>query len=64
MTIRKPGQLFGLYLVLYSIGRFIVEFWRIDTWSLGPLKIAHLLSVAAFVIGFWFLTRKQVLDTP
>ena len=58
MTIRKPGQLFGLYLVLYSIGRFIVEFWRIDTWSLGPLKIAHLLSVAAFVIGFWFLTRK------
>lgn len=45
------GQLFALYLIFYSTGRFIVEFWRIDTATIGTIKVAHLLSLVTFVLG-------------
>lgn len=59
------GQMFALYLILYSTGRFIVEFWRIDTWTIGTIKIAHVLAIATFVFGAWlFVKLKKVeLDT-
>lgn len=55
------GQLFALYLILYSTARFIAEFWRIDTATIGEVKIAHLLSVLTFFIGLW-LFRKASLS--
>jgi len=51
--LRIPGQLFGLYLILYTLGRFIVEFWRIDTWMIGEVKVAHVLSMITFLVGIW-----------
>jgi len=57
------GQVFGLYLILYATGRFIVEFWRIDTATIGSLKIAHLLSIFTILIGLLiFRTTKKGLD--
>lgn len=54
---RKPGQIFAAYLILYSLGRFIIEFWRIDTWIIGTVKVAHLISIAAFLTALVILNR-------
>lgn len=58
--LKTPGQLFGLYLILYGLGRFAIEFWRIDTATIGPFKTAHLLSVVTLAIGFYFLRLHRV----
>ena len=45
----RPGALTLAYFALYSIGRFIVEGFRIDSLMLGPLRAAQVMSVALFV---------------
>lgn len=55
----KAGQTFGLYLIFYAIGRFITEFWRIDTATFGTLKLAHVLSAAAFLGGVLLLIKSR-----
>lgn len=58
------GRIFAFYLILYATGRFVVEFWRIDTATIGTFKVAHLMSLAAFLFGIWLLVhQKGVLDT-
>jgi phosphatidylglycerol---prolipoprotein diacylglyceryl transferase len=57
-----PGQLFALYLILYSLGRFAVEFWRIDTATIGTIKLAHLLSVLTFAAGILLLLSKKTIS--
>ena len=68
MTVEKPGQVFALYLIFYSTARFIAELWRIDTWTLGEVKIAHLLAAATFFIGFLLLSftifRAKLTNNP
>lgn len=59
--LNVKGQLFSMYLILYSIGRFISEFWRIDTATIGTLKVAHVLSVLTFVIGLLLFLRGKNL---
>lgn len=50
---RPPGKVFALYLILYSASRFFVEFLRIDTWTIGTVKIAQVLGIAAFGFGLY-----------
>jgi len=58
--LKLPGQVFGLYLILYAVGRFAVEFWRIDTWMIGEVKVAHVVAILAFLIGIWlYFLRKR-----
>lgn len=47
----KTGQLSGIYLIWYSIIRFITEGMRTDSLMLGPFKIAQIVSIILFVIG-------------
>lgn len=48
----KPGTLFPMYMILYSCGRFFIEFFKADYPNvLGPLKTYHLLSLISIVIG-------------
>src|SRR3990167_11185886 len=51
--LKIKGQVFSLYLIFYSTTRFIVEFWRIDTATIGAVKIAHIIAIAVFLIGVW-----------
>ena len=52
---RHPGQIFAYYLIFYSVSRFISEFWRIDTWMVGEVKIAHVVATIVFIIGIGIL---------
>lgn len=53
------GQVFALYLIFYSISRFIVEFWRIDTATIGPVKVAHILSLTTLTVGIYIFLRTR-----
>ncbi|CCO07985.1 prolipoprotein diacylglyceryl transferase [Desulforamulus hydrothermalis] len=62
---QAAGQLFMLYLGLYSLGRFFIEGFRTDSLMLGPLRAAQVLSIlltAAAVIGYVYLGRRQAGD--
>lgn len=62
-NFQKPGQTFALYLILYSIGRFTVEFFRFDTATVGTLKLAHVLAVLTFATGISLLVKFAKLRT-
>ena len=54
------GWLFGAYLVLSSLERFVVEIFRAkDDRVLGPLSVAQLLSALLVVIGAWMMVRSD-----
>lgn len=55
---RAAGWLFGLYLLLAGIERFLVEFLRAkDDRVLGPLTIAQGMSLAIALVGLVMLAR-------
>lgn len=47
----KTGWLTGLYLIWYSIGRFIIEGMRADSLMLGSLKMAQIVSIFCIIAG-------------
>lgn len=55
------GQIFALYLVLYSIVRFIVEGLRTDSLMFLGLRAAQLVSLASIVAGafLWMYVKKK-----
>jgi phosphatidylglycerol:prolipoprotein diacylglycerol transferase len=54
---RPVGWLFGVYLVLAGVERFLVEFLRAkDDRFLGPFTIAQLTSVCLVAVGAYLLT--------
>ena len=57
--LKIPGQLFAVYLILYALGRFFVEFVRTDTWIVSGFKIAHLFSLTAIFIGICLLAKVR-----
>lgn len=63
----KPGQLFAVFMVLYAIERFIIEFVRAktDRWVLG-LSTSQLASIALLGAGayFWFRQQRQTAASP
>jgi phosphatidylglycerol:prolipoprotein diacylglycerol transferase len=48
---RAPGALFLAYLGLYSLGRFWIEGFRIDSLMLGSLRAAQVVSVLAMLVA-------------
>jgi phosphatidylglycerol---prolipoprotein diacylglyceryl transferase len=51
----RDGMLFWAYLGVYSLGRFFIQFYRVDTpFALG-LSQAQLLSVLTAMVAVWLL---------
>ncbi|MGH7198906.1 MAG: prolipoprotein diacylglyceryl transferase [Candidatus Omnitrophota bacterium] len=60
---RPDGGLFALYLLLYGVLRFLIEFWRGDQVLLGGLTVPQwmsLLLVAGSALLFFTLRKKHV----
>ncbi|ABO51220.1 prolipoprotein diacylglyceryl transferase [Desulforamulus reducens MI-1] len=56
------GQLFMIYLGLYSLGRFFIEGLRTDSLMIGPLRAAQVVSVIFIllaVIGYIYLGKHN-----
>ncbi|MBE6062532.1 MAG: prolipoprotein diacylglyceryl transferase [Clostridium butyricum] len=49
---RKDGKILGMYLIVYSIGRFLVEFLRNDPrGSVGVLSTSQFIAIFTLVLG-------------
>ncbi|MDH7478533.1 MAG: prolipoprotein diacylglyceryl transferase [Syntrophomonadaceae bacterium] len=46
-----PGQVFLSYLIVYSLGRILIENWRDNPLFLGPFTLAQVAGGAVFVIA-------------
>jgi len=54
------GRIFGLFLILMGIERFLVEIVRAkDDRFLGPFTIAQLISVIIFVVGLLLILNRR-----
>lgn len=66
--VKADGQVAGFYLIFYSIGRFILEFYRGDLvrGSVGSLSTSQFISIFLLVFGCSIVltqayrTRKRV----
>lgn len=65
---REPhqrGRVFGAFLILMGIERFLVEIVRAkDDRFLGPFTIAQLISVIIFAIGIVLIARDDRVVAP
>ncbi|MEG2329561.1 prolipoprotein diacylglyceryl transferase [Anaerorhabdus sp.] len=50
---KANGEVAALYLILYSVGRFIIEFFRGDLirGSVGALSTSQFISIFVFILG-------------
>ena len=64
---RKPhaaGEVFGWYLTLYSIARFIIEFFRFhEQGTYGGLSLTQWIALATLAAGSWLLFRRTTHPT-
>lgn len=58
---KAEGEVFLLYLILYSLGRFFIEGLRTDSLMLGPIRVAQLISITTIIICsvIFILFRKK-----
>lgn len=62
---RQDGKVAAMYLFLYSVGRFIIEFFRDDyRGSIGFLSTSQLISIFIFALGMilYILSAKGVFE--
>tara|TARA_Y100000389_G_scaffold169735_1_gene176211 strand:+ start:1480 stop:2253 length:774 start_codon:yes stop_codon:yes gene_type:complete len=61
--LKKPGQISGLFLILYSIFRFILEFFRSPDPQIGylifDLTLGQLISLIFLIIGIFLFLKKK-----
>ena len=60
--IKKPGYISGLFLIFYSIFRFIIEFFRVPDEHLGyllfNLSMGQIISFVFLLIGIYLVITK------
>jgi phosphatidylglycerol:prolipoprotein diacylglycerol transferase len=56
--LAPPGMLFALYLMLYSIGRFFIQFLRLDKVWFGGLQEAHIIAILVLLVTVPLIASK------
>jgi len=60
----KTGQVFGLFLVLYALFRFNIEFFRGDyRGTIGFLSATQVTAILVFITGIIVLIKRQKRST-
>ncbi|HLJ16601.1 MAG TPA: prolipoprotein diacylglyceryl transferase [Bryobacteraceae bacterium] len=58
----RAGEILGLYLILSSSARFVIEFYRFHEQALPfglPFSITQWIALALLAIGLWLLVRAR-----
>ena len=53
------GIVLGLYLILYSVGRFFIEGLRTDSLMFMGLRVAQLISILGVIIGLVLIIYRR-----
>ena len=65
--LKFPGVISGIFLIFYSLFRFIIEFVRVPDEQLGNLilnlSMGQILSIIFFIIGIYLLSTKYETET-
>lgn len=63
---KRPGEVFLLYLLLYSCGRIVIEGLRTDSLYWGPFRVSQLLAafLIVFSITLFVIRRKKIEPIP
>lgn len=56
---KENGEIFLLYIILYSVARFFIEGLRTDSLMWGPLRVAQLISMATILIGSYLFYKRR-----
>jgi phosphatidylglycerol:prolipoprotein diacylglycerol transferase len=59
---KKDGEVFSLYLIIYSIFRFIIEEQRTDSLLIADFQVAKLISVTLIIAGvslFYYIRKVK-----
>ena len=65
ISIKVPGTLFYLYLILYGIERFLMEIMRTNPkYVLSTFSGAQIISVMMIVIGAYFYIKPIKSGLP
>lgn len=58
------GEIFSLYLVSYSIGRFIIEGLKVHSRMIGSFRAAQVVSVLLIIgaLMFIFIKKKRIKE--
>lgn len=57
--VKVKGEVFLLYLALYSVARFFIEGLRTDSLMFGPFRVAQLISLVLIVIPLFIFYKKR-----
>ena len=58
---RQTGKVMGMYLIIYSIGRFLVEFLRNDPrGSVGILSTSQFIAIFTLVLGIIIFNNHKI----
>ena len=61
----KPGDLFLVYLIIYPIGRFLLEFLRLDPSLIGGVNFNQtFMLVIALAAGLFMIIRHRTISDP
>ena len=63
-TEHRDGYLFAMYIMLYSLGRFCVEYFRADSLMFGPIKAAQAVSLAIVVVAGAAIVSGRLWEAP
>jgi phosphatidylglycerol---prolipoprotein diacylglyceryl transferase len=64
---RRPGAVFFAYIGLYSLGRFFIEALRMDSFWVGPFRVAQVAGVAGVLVaaaGLWWVRGNGPEASP
>lgn len=56
---KEKGEVFLLYLSLYSFIRFFIEGLRTDSLMLGSIRVAQLVSIIGILIPIYFFMNRR-----
>lgn len=58
---RKEGRVFACYVIIYSVGRFIIEFFRDDPrGNVGVLSTSQFIAIITVVIGILIYNKDRL----
>lgn len=60
---RRSGSLFGIYLILYSLGRFFIEGLRLDSFFWQGLRIDQIAALAMILAGSFIIILTRAKPT-